>query len=234
MKTAVLLSGQMRSADVCLASIQKHVLSRLGDYDLLAHIADDEDAWKLELFEPTRAVVVKQPKFDEKNYIHRTGRGVIGVQQVLRMFWSMEESNKLKKQAEAERGAPYDWVIRLRPDTQFFSDLEDLATLEPDAAYIPTFCNYWGYQDRFAFGSSKWMDAYHDKCGDLLDTYIAEGGIYHPETYLKWVLDRAGAPIKRTQILFDTLRKDGSRIRASWHKCYGDIVPPWREAFQAA
>jgi len=232
----------MRSADVCLASIQQHVLSRIGDHDIIAHIADDEDAWKLELFEPARAVVEQQPEFDEKNYIHRTGRGVIGVQQVLRMFWSMEQSNKLKKQLEAERGAPYDWVIRLRPDTQFFSDIEDLTTLDPNAVYVPTFCNYWGYQDRFAFGSSKWMDVYHDKfgsfggdkCGNLLDTYIAEGGIYHPESYLKWVLDRAGTPVQRTQILFDTLRKDGSRIRAYWDECYRDIVPEWKKPFIAA
>lgn len=234
MKTAVLISGQMRSADVCIASIQKHVLSRIGDHDIIAHIADDEDAWKLELFEPARAVVEKQPELDEKNYIHRTGRGVIGVQQVLRMFWSMEQSNKLKKQMEAERGAKYDWVIRLRPDTQFFSDIEDLATLDANALYVPTFCNYWGYQDRFAFGSSPWMDAYHDKTGDLLDTYIAEGGIYHPESYLKWAVDRAGAPVKRTEILFDTLRKDGSRIRAAWHDCYGDVVPSWKKPFIAA
>ena len=234
MKTAVLISGQMRSADVCLPSIQKHVLSRLGDFDIIAHVADDKDAWKLELFEPAKAVVITQPLFNEKNYIHRTGRGVIGVQQVLRMFWSLEESNKLRKQVEAERGIRYDWVVRLRPDTQFFSDIEDLATLDPAAAYVPTFCNYWGYQDRFAFGGSSAMDAYHEKTGALLDAYIAEGGIFHPETYLKWALDRSGTQVSRTQILFDTLRMDGSRIRACWHELYGDMVPDWKKAFSAA
>ena len=44
MKTAVLVSGQMRSLDGTLASIQKHVLSRIGDYDVIAHVAEDEDA----------------------------------------------------------------------------------------------------------------------------------------------------------------------------------------------
>lgn len=233
MKTAVLVSGQMRSLDVCITSIQKHVLDKIGDYDLLAHVAEDEDAWKVELLEPKKCVVVKQPELDEKNYIHRTGRGVIGVQQVLRMFWSMEESNKMKKQAEAERGAPYDWVIRLRPDTQFFSDIEDLTTLDPNAVYVPTFCNYWGYQDRFAFGSSKWMDAYHDKM-DLIDPYIAQNGIYHPESMLKWMLDRAEAPVKRTEIMFDTLRKNGERIRPCWHEVYGDVIPEWKKALGAA
>lgn len=233
MKTAVLVSGQMRSLDVCITSIQKHVLDKIGDYDVIAHVAEDEDAWKVELLEPKKCVVVPQPEFDEKNYIHRTGRGVIGIQQVLKMFWSMEESNTLKKQAEAERGTRYDRVIRLRPDTQFFSDIEDLATIDPNAIYIPTFCNYWGYQDRFAFGGSEVMDVYHDKLA-LVDVCCAEGGIFHPESMLKWVIDRAGVPVKRTEIVFDTLRKNGDRIRPSWEACYGDIIPEWRRPFVAA
>ncbi|HMD60800.1 MAG TPA: hypothetical protein VKG78_05195, partial [Opitutaceae bacterium] len=68
MKTAVLVSGQMRSLDGCIASIQKHVLSRIADYDVIAHVADDEDAWKVEMLEPRKCVVVKQPLLDEKNY----------------------------------------------------------------------------------------------------------------------------------------------------------------------
>jgi hypothetical protein len=228
MKTAVLLSGQMRTADVCLPSIQKHVFDKIGDYDVIAHIADDEDAWKLELFEPKKAVVAVQPTHDEKNYIHRTGRGVIGVQQVLRMFHSMQESNRLLKTVEAERGAPYDWVIRLRPDTQFFSDIESLADCDPSAIYVPTFCNYWGYQDRFAFGGPKAMDVYHEKF-DLIDAYIATGGIFHPESMLKWMIDRDGTPVKRTSILFDTLRKNGSRIRPDWQTVYGDVLPAWKQ-----
>jgi len=233
MKTAVLVSGQMRSLDVCITSIQKHLLDRIGDYDLLAHVADDEDAWKIDLLKPAKCVRIKQPAFDEKNYIHRSGRGVIGIQPVLRMFWSMEEANKLKKAAEAERGSPYDWVIRLRPDTQFFSDIEDLATCAPSAIYLPTFCNYWGYQDRFAFGGSRAMDVYHEKSA-LVDTYVAEGGIFHPESILKWAIDRAAVPVRRTGILFDTLRKNGSRIRPVWEECYGDVLPAWRRAWLEA
>ncbi|MDD2763130.1 MAG: hypothetical protein PHE83_04030 [Opitutaceae bacterium] len=233
MKTAVLISGQMRSLDVCITSIQKHVLDRIGDYDVLAHVADDEDAWKVELLEPKQCLVVAQPTFDEKNYIHRSGRGVIGIQPVLRMFWSMEESNKLRRAAEAGRGAPYDWVIRLRPDTQFFSDIEDLAACDPSAVYLPTFCNYWGYQDRFAFGGVRAMDAYHDKCA-LVDTCMAAGGVFHPESILKWAIDHAGVPVKRTEILFDTLRKNGSRIRPVWEERYGDVVPAWKRELTAA
>ena len=64
MKTAVLVSGQMRSLDLCITSIQKHLLSKIGDYDIIAHVADDEDAWKVKLLEPRKCVVVAQPLLD--------------------------------------------------------------------------------------------------------------------------------------------------------------------------
>jgi|SRR5271165_3978150 len=229
MKTAVLVSGQMRSLDGCIASIQKHVLSRIADYDVIAHVADDEDAWKVEMLEPRKCVVVKQPLLDEKNYIHRSGRGVSGIQQVLRMFWSMEESNRLRHHVESESGAPYDWIIRLRPDTEFFSDIEDLGACDPSAVYIPTFCNYWGYNDRFAFGGGRAMDLYHDKMR-LLDTYIDQLGIFHPESILKWAIDRAGVQVKRTEIIFDTVRKNRARIVPTWDSSMADAVPEWKRA----
>ncbi len=233
MKTAVLVSGQMRSLECCLSSIQKRVLSRIGSYDVIAHVAEDEDAWKVEMLEPRKCVVVKQPTFDEKNYVHRSGRGVSGIQQVLRMLWSLEESNRLRHEVEKEAGAAYDWVIRLRPDTEFFSDIEDLANCDPAAVYIPTFCNYWGLHDRFAFGGGKAMDAYHEKFG-LLDSYIEQGGIYHPESFLKWTIDRAATPVRRTEIIFDTVRKNRSRIVPYWQASMGDALPEWKRALLAS
>jgi hypothetical protein len=224
MKTAVLVSGQMRTLEACLPSIQNHVLSRIGSFDVIAHVAEDEDAWKVALLEPRRCLVVRQPTFDEKNYVHRSGRGVSGIQQVLRMLWSLEESNRLRREAEAEAGVAYDWILRLRPDTEFSSDLEDLAACDPSAVYIPTFCNYWGLNDRFAFGGAAAMDAYHDKVG-LLDGYIEQGGIYHPETFLKWAIERAGFPVRRTEVLFDSVRKNRSRITPYWEASMGDVVP---------
>jgi len=94
---------------------------------------------------------------------------------------------------------------------------------------VPTFSNYWGYQDRFAFGGSAAMDVYHDKLR-LLDEFVAGGGIFHPETILKWVLDRAGTPVQRTGVVFDTVRKNGERLRPVWHETYGDVLPPWKRA----
>ncbi|HEY1763275.1 MAG TPA: hypothetical protein VGF85_00030 [Opitutaceae bacterium] len=233
MKTAVLVSGQMRTLEYCLPSIQKHVLSRIGSYDVIAHIAEDEDAWTVEMLEPRKCAVVKQPNFDEKNFVHRSGRGVSGIQQVLRMFWSMEESNRLRHEVEAETGVAYDWVVRLRPDTEFFSDIEDLAACDPAAVHIPTFCNYWGLNDRFAFGGGAAMDAYHMKCG-LLDSYVEQGGIYHPESFLKWAVDRAGIAVRRTEVIFDSVRKNRSRITPHWDASMGDIAPEWKRLLAAS
>ena len=77
------------------------------------------------------------------------------------------------------------------------------------------------------------MDVYHNKCA-LIDTYIAEGGIFHPESILGWAIQRAGVKVLRTEILFDTLRKNGARVRPTWDERYGDVLPPWKRQFTAA
>jgi len=229
MKIAICLSGQMRTLDRCADSVRQHILSRY-DCDVFVHAADDPDAWMAGLLEPLRAAKVGQPEFDEKNYIHRSGRGVVAPQGVLRMLWSIQEADAMRRAAEEERGQRYDWVVRLRGDTQFFTDIEDLATLDPSAVYIPTYCNYWGCNDRFGFGGSEAMTVYSQKFG-LLDEYVAGGGIFHPESFLKWALARGGVPIRRTEMLFDTIRKNGDRDRPIWRAECGDAVPDWKMPF---
>ena len=219
MKTAILISGQFRSGAHCFPSIKKHVLDKLGDHDVIAHLARDEDASGIAQYQPRIMAIVDQPVLDEKNYVHRSGRQVFGIQQCLRMWWSMRESHKLM----LESNQKYDWVVRLRPDLQFFKDMEPLAELDPNEVYVPTFHNWWGYNDRFAIMGAKWAATYHSLF-DQLDSYIAQGGIFHPETFLKWVLDEAGVHVKRTGVVFDTIRNNGLRVPAAWHASIGDIT----------
>ena len=219
MRTAVLLSGQFRSGLQCLPSVHKHLLSHLGNYDVYAHIALDGDANDVRLYQPNGLKLVEQPTLDEKNYIHQTGRQVYGVQGVLRQLWSIEESYRLCR----AYGNDYDWYIRLRPDTQFFNDIEPLEFLNPNYVYLPKFHNWWGYNDRFAIIGAKWAKAYHNRYS-ALDDYISQGGIFHPETNLKWTLDRANCPIARTGMVFDTVRKDGNRLSPEYYSSCGDEV----------
>lgn len=219
MKTAILISGEFRSGLYCFPSIKKHILDKVGDYDIYAALMLDGDAADVSVYQPKSKKFLEQPTLPEKNYIHRTGRQVYGVQGVLRQLWGLKQAYKLLE----ESGVAYDWVMRLRADTQFFTDIETPLSERSEGVHIPTFHNWWGYNDRFAY-----MPSYHAKgyfCRlDNLDEYVAQGGIFHPETHLKWTMGREGIPVYRTFVEFDTVRKDGSRFPPERYFACGDIL----------
>lgn len=230
MRTAILVSGQMRTLRECIPSIRKNVLEMCGSYSVFVHAADDEDAKALHEFEPQLFTykVEPQPELDEKNYVHRTGRGVYGVQPVLKQLWSLRESWRLME--HNWYGNRPDWVIRLRPDCEFTTPIENLTITDgiasPPTVFIPTFHNFHGLCDRFAFGSYEAMEVYCNRF-DNLDAYCAQGGIFQPETHLEWTMRQAGVSVYRTRAIFNLRRKDGSIVAPSWNEgCdYGDVRP---------
>lgn len=230
MRTAVLLSGEMRSADRCIESIRRHLFPFLGtDFAVFAHVADDPDARKVQLFSPLRLRIQAQPHLDEANYVHRSGRGVYGIQPVLRQLWSLQESMALVLESPVWR--EYTHAVRLRPDTFFLSDVEPIDTWRV-GVHVPTFFNFWGLNDRFAFGDFGSMVAYHDRF-DQLGEQMARGCIFQPETMLREHLEHHQVPVHRTAVLFDTIRgeqdgKPGPRVHPEWNRGadYGDL-PPW-------
>lgn len=231
MKTAVLISGEVRTLEQCAPSIERHLLRRLGDYEIFAHVALDEDAAKLDLLPgPITRKLVAQPVLEEANYVHRTGRGVYGIQGVIRQLWSLQESMGMVMEHPYGGHQGFTHAVRLRPDTYFLSDIEDPATWQM-GVHIPTFFNFYGLNDRFAFGDFWSMVAYHDRFSHL-DEQMARGCIFHPETMLKEHLEHENVPVHRTAILFDTVRKGpagkpGARLAPAWNAGadYGDIPP---------
>ena len=226
---AVLVSGELRTLDKCIDSINTFILNEIGRYDLFACVSADEDLPKLKYLNYKKAVVTQQPWLDEKDYNSNnlkirdlygpaTRPLISGVQAVLRQFWFLQEVNKLKLNAEAERGKKYKWVIRLRPDTMFFNPIENLNSLDPNSIYIPKFSNFFGYNDRFAFGGSGLMDVYNNRFNSI-DNFPE----FHPESMLKYCLDNASIKVNRTNIHFYTARKD-KFIYPVYEERFGDIL----------
>jgi hypothetical protein len=214
-EVAVLVSGELRTLDKCIDSINTFILNRIGNYDLFAAVSADQDLPKLNLLKYKKAIVTQQPWLDEKDYNTNnlsirdkfgpaTRPLISGVQAVLRQFWFLKEVNNLKTDAEVRRDKKYKWVIRLRPDTMFFNDIEDLSTLDPNKIYIPKFSNFYGYNDRFAFGGSEAMDVYNNRF-HYIDTFPE----FHPESMLKYCLDINKIPVERTNSHFFTVRNTG-------------------------
>lgn len=223
MNVAILISGQMRTADLCVDSIRRHIYGpakSVGEVRFFVHCDDDEDAHKNRLFNPHVTVIEKQPTLPEKNYAQYLALGCYGVQVVLRQLWSLQRSWKLME----ESGYVADWVIRLRPDCYFHNAMENLGECDPGSLYIPTFHNFYGYNDRFAFGQRYEMRAYCNRI-DTLDEYILAGGPFQPECHLKWVIQPL-ANMRRTRVLFDLVRKGGKHVKPEWNKDadYGDVT----------
>lgn len=211
MKTAVLVSGQMRSAKLCAEKLR----SLYPDATWIVHANQDEQAYDAFLFKPSVCVIEKQPEIPErKEYAWQIGRGCHGIQTNLRQLWALKRVWEVFEAFKIEA----DCVVRMRPDLDFSVPPEEPKT---DAIYIPKFANYWGYNDRFAYGPRRLMEKYFKRM-EVLDYYIDRGGIFHPESFLGWRLEHED--VKRTDAVFDSVRMDGSRDRPAYGKEWGDIL----------
>lgn len=214
MSTAVLISGQMRTADLCYKSI----LEAHPDADFYIHAVADADACKAELFDPVRLVIEPQHEMPERReYSWQLGRGCHGVQRVLKQLWGLKRVYQVYERADCH----YDWVIRCRADIAFTTPPEPERERVPDVM-IPKFCNYFGLNDRYAIMRSYVARDYFARL-DALDDYINAGGVFHPESFLSWALENT-MEVYRTRATFDTVRADGARDLPEYKTDWRDIT----------
>jgi len=211
MRTVVLISGQMRTADNCAAGIREIY----PDATFVVHAVADDDAEKAFLFRPAATVIEPQHEMPERRkYSVQIGRGCHGVQRVLKQLWGLR---RVWQVFEAS-GIGADCIVRCRPDLVFGVRPEPFAGT---GWRVPTFCNWYGFNDRFAFGDLRAMRRYFTRL-DRLDEYIDQGGIFHPETFLAWAMQ--GIPAQSTRAVFATLRADGTRDEPVWAFEAGDVA----------
>ena len=211
MKTVVLISGQMRTADQCAAGIRE----LYPDVPFVVHAVADHDAEKAFAFKP--AVTVIEPQFEifeRREYSWQMGRGCHGVQRVLKQLWGLARVWEVFETS----GIEADTVVRMRADLVFTKPPERPTGV---GVHVPKFANWWGLNDRFAFGDLHAMRAYFTRASRL-DEYIDAGGIFHPETFLAWAMK--GYAVHRTQAVFSTLRVDGSHDEPVWVFDAGDTA----------
>ena len=197
MKTAVLISGQMRTADRCAEGIR----SLYPDAVFVVHAVLDSDADKAFLFRPAAVVIEPQREMRERQeYSWQIGRGCHGVQRVLKQLWGLLRVWHVF----AASGIEADVIVRCRADLAFATGPDPFIG---HGIAVPRFSNFYGLNDRFAYGDRLAMQAYFTRL-TRLDEYIDAGGVFHPESFLAWAMQ--GFCIQRTQALFSTVRPDGS------------------------
>lgn len=106
----------------------------------------------------------------------RTDLGIIS------MFYSIYQSNSLKRKYETLNNMKFDKVIRIRFDSNFENKILNLEEFD-SSLFIPDE-NDWvgGINDQFALGSSQLMDIY----SDMYNSFSMVKHIqYHPESMLR-------------------------------------------------
>lgn len=176
-------------------------------------IAEDESTVQLPAYESDEHDIAERPW-------HTKG----SVRAFYLQLRSIYLANNLKKLAEDRGGFRYDWVFRLRFDNLYHGySLEDIRLLDPNHVYIPKHDNWYGYNDRFAFGGTAAMDIYADRYKYLVE-YRESGLPMHPERFLRWVLDRHCVSVRRTRVSAHLLRY-GVLWKARYWPSAGDLAP---------
>lgn len=129
------------------------------------------------------------------------------------MHYSIHKANQLKKEYENENNIIFDWVIRMRTDSDFRYDTLDLSSLS-DQLNIPSGEDWSdsGINDQFAVGKSHVMDLYSNLYNNLHFTQSAK---YYPERML--YLHLKNMNIIANRIDFPVRINNGIDFRKVWY-----------------
>ena len=120
----------------------------------------------------------------DESEVERTGATLLGphadkplAMNTIKMFATLHAADALRRAAEAERGRPYRYVVRLRPDKKLVRfDLAQYADQIARTGGVSAnnlLEGGYGYGDQFAFGSADAMTVY----ASLWDRLRAAGDI---------------------------------------------------------
>jgi hypothetical protein len=117
----------------------------------------------LNLYQPKQHVIEPQKLFESNKWSSRLMPSIKS-DHLYSMFYSIHESNKLKKQYEYKNNFTYDWVIRIRFDMAIPSGPLNLSKLDNNYLWVATGCfdNINGYLDSLGYSNSQIMDTYSD------------------------------------------------------------------------
>ncbi len=125
-----------------------------------------------------------KPQWQRPKYYHRRNEDGANIDRVERLFamcFHIKNCNDLKNSYSTN----YDVVIRCRGD-MFFHHPIDFKEIKPNTVYTPTFMNYDGINDQFAYGDTASMNTYASWY-DSLDFYDSIGA---DMTIPEWVLEK--------------------------------------------
>lgn len=180
-------------------------LSFLQNYNYEKLLIESYDTYKNKFEELLSNLKFVHPTDPEDE--PRTDVGLIS------MHYSIYRANELKCEYEKEHNIIFDWVIRMRTDSDFRYDILDLSSLSSELN-IP-FGEDWGdksINDQFAIGTSCAMNLY----GSLYKNFHYTQNVkYHPETVLYKHLNNMN--LNPNRIDFPVRINNGIDFRRVWY-----------------
>lgn len=236
MKTAILLTGHMRTFARVLKTQYWHVYRRfLPEAEFFISTVKDRD------FEPSVAalrallpqakihvdVVDSQPELPipvpphapdwsvGRMYDHEPYAISVHPQAILRQLWQLNRAWEHYSAAKSER---YEFIVRIRPDL-WFRHWVCPAFKHPRAAYTPWWGRFGGINDRFAVLTCEAAAEAYFTTYAQIETLCKEGCPLHPESLIRASLEKASVAILDT-------------VDANFAKLYGDDNPKLTGTFR--
>lgn len=216
MKTALLISGYLRTLKYNISNIQEKIINQLGNVDVYIHITKNENKsdkyynnrnskTDIEFIERHLNPVVL---LQESNYLFSSNNLE---NNIYNSWFKYYKLNNLKKENEKALGK-YDLVIKYRPDLNITGNIVFPKILD-DLIYIPkeslidenklrtkedpSLC------DIFAFGSSESMNKYFEIYNNLQSLIPSYGTV--SETLLSYYLNNNYIPYIKQDIKYSVL-----------------------------
>jgi hypothetical protein len=219
MKTAILLSGHIRSFERCLPGLHWFVFRHFPGADFFVSTEPDEDAPKAELLRakyPDAKVSIDttpQPAMVfPPEWItaaaHAPYAISVPVEHVVGQLWRLNRClDHFIESAGPSILRDYDTVVRCRPDLWFHSFTKP-PRIKSNRARTPWWGRFGGVNDRFAVLGMNAAMAYFSTYRKI-GAHLAAGCPLHPESLIRASLEGANAAID------DTMRAEFSTLRAN-------------------
>jgi len=231
-RIAIILSGQMRSFERCLPTMNRHLFPHFPGADFYVSTVQDEDTHKVDLLaksHPASRIHIEVAPFQPECLTDFKARGgrVRDNWQVgqimdhepygsgsspsahLAQYWQQRQAWRLFEKARGEK--TYDVIVRCRPDLWFhgYTPPPEIPGDQSLLALTPWWGRWGGCNDRFALLGQKAARSYYNVY-DTVPELQAKGCPFHTECIYKAALEEASArvlPIVRAD--FATLRTNG-------------------------
>lgn len=225
-KTALCISGHLRTFENNFHSIKSNILDRLN-CDVFIHTWDimglsyrpcDSKLYSIEtekllskinaLYNPKKIIIEPSRDFEVSPLMRSRLIDHRDISGILSMFYKVEACNSLKTEYEKELNFTYDCVIRFRGDLYMELPLPIDYNTNLNHLFIPIYGNFGGICDQIAYGSSSIMNVYSNLYSNI-EKCLQNGAPMHPERLLQFYIDSNKLPVAKVNIRFLIKRANG-------------------------